>query len=187
MERPQLSESEIVDLALQWSRGDKDAFSKLYDFYVENLYRFVYFKVNSDEAEDITELVFLKAWEARKRYNPKKSSFSSWLYTIARNTIIDHYRVYKKTEQLDVTHQATDKYANPKLMAEESLTSDKLRAAIDKLPDNFRDILLLRFIDDMEYAEIADVIGKSEGSIRIMQFRAIKELRGMLEEMGFNE
>lgn len=186
MSRAELTDDQISKLARGWSKGDKESFSKLYDYFIDNIYRFVYFKVKSGEAEDITELVFIKAWENRKKYNSKKGAFASWLYTIARNTIIDHYRVQKEVSELHDYIPDESKNADPRALTEDVLTSEKLRLAINKLPANYRDILLLRFIEDMEYSEIADALGKSEGSIRITQFRAIKQLRQVLEKMGLN-
>ncbi len=181
-----ISAEELKDLAVQWRLGDKEAFSKIYDTYVDKLYKFIYFKVDSFEAEDLTELTFMKAWEKRKKYDPSKSSFSSWLYTIARNTVIDHYRVSKPTEELDITMADEKKISNPKFQVEESLNAAMLRESVNKLPKNYRDIVLLRFIDDLSYSEIADIMGKSEGSIRIMQFRAIRQLRDFMKKKGFD-
>lgn len=180
------SAEELKDLAVQWRLGDKDAFAKIYDAYIDKLYKFIYFKVDAFEAEDLTELTFMKAWEKRKKYDPAKSSFSSWLYTIARNTVIDHYRVSKPTEELDVRLPDEKKISNPKFQTEESLNASLLRKAVNSLPKNYRDIVLLRFIDDLSYEEIADIMGKSEGSIRIMQFRAIRQLRDIMKKEGLD-
>lgn len=181
----QLDDKQIAKLAKGWRRGDKDSFSKLYDHFIDNIFRFIYFKVNNNDAEDLTELTFIKAWERRKKYDPAKGAFSSWLYTIARNTVIDHYRVSKEVYELDYNTTDDSRRSDPKGLVEESLNADKLRKAINKLPENYRDILLLRFIEDMDYAEVAEYLGKSEGAVRITQFRAIKELRKVLDKMGF--
>ncbi len=186
MKTPELTDEDIVKYAKGWSRGDKESFSKLYDFYVDNIYRFIYFKVHSEDAEDLTELVFIKAWEKRKKYNSKKGAFSSWIYTIARNTVIDHYRVRKETSELHENIQDDKKRSDPQRLAEESLSAEKLRSAIAKLPPNYRDVLLLRFIEDMDYSEISKTLGKTEGAVRITQFRALKELRKVIENMGFH-
>lgn len=185
MRNNELTDQEISGLARGWVSGDKESFSKLYDYFVDRIYKFVYFKVKDQDAEDITELVFIKAWENRKKYKSKYGSFSSWLYTIARNTVIDHYRVTKEVYELNDQMPDDSKSSNPKHVVEDTLTSQQLRKAISKLPEGYRDILLLRFIEDMEYAEIAEVLGKSEGAIRITQFRAIKSLRDVLKQMGF--
>lgn len=186
MKRQNYTDEELLKLASGLVSGDPESFSSLYDFYVENIYRFIYFKVNSADAEDLTEIVFIKVWENRKKFDGSKSSISSWIYTIARNTVIDHYRVFKNVEALNETFE-DDGSNNPKVIAEDNLISHKLRSAIHKLSPNYRDLVLLRFIEDMSYAEIAGVLGKSEGSIRIMQFRAMKELKNILQKMGFDE
>lgn len=181
-----ISKEELIDLSKRWRLGDKEAFSVIYDAYVDKIYKFIYFKVDSADAEDITELTFIKAWEKRKKYDPKKSSFSSWLYTIARNTVIDHYRVSKPVAELDPTLSDDKRISNPKDRTEQSLNADFLREAVSELPKNYRDIILLRFIDDLSYSEIAKILDKSEGSIRIMQFRAIRQLRDILKKSGFD-
>jgi RNA polymerase sigma-70 factor (ECF subfamily) len=80
-----------------------------------------------------------------------------------------------------------DDSRSPSKLVEEKIVSSQVREAMNKLPENYRDILLLRFIEDFSYTEIAKVLGKSEGSIRILQFRAIKELKKVLQKMGFDE
>jgi RNA polymerase sigma-70 factor (ECF subfamily) len=187
MTRKLYSEEELAKFAVAFREGDPDAFSALYDHFADNIYRYVYYKVKSSESEDLTEIIFIKAWENRKKYDPSKSSFSSWIYTIARNTIIDHYRVFKNIDELSIDLTDHDEAKNPKLNAESVLNAEKVREAISKLTDSYKEILLLRFIEDLEYSEIAKVMGKSEGSIRIMQFRAMKELKQVLQKMGFNE
>lgn len=186
MKKPNYSEEELRLLALEFVKGKVEAFSTLYDLYVENIYRFIYFKVNSADAEDLTEIVFIKVWENRNKFDYTKSSISSWIYTIARNTVIDHYRVLKPTEELNDNYIDSESN-NPKKLVEEKIVSFKVRSAINKLPENYRDILLLRFIEDFSYTEIAKILDKSEGSIRILQFRAIKELKKVLQKMGFDE
>lgn len=186
MKGAELTKDEIQKLAKGWAKGDKEAFSALYDHYIDSIFKFIYFKVKNEHAEDLTELVFIKAWENRSKYKSKLGTFSSWLYTIARNTVIDHYRVFKEFSELHDYLPDESESSNPKLIAQEKINAEKLREAINKLPEAYRDILLLRFIEDMEYEEIANMLGKSEGSIRITQFRAIKELRIILEKMGFN-
>jgi len=177
---------ELISLAKRFVKGDKEAFSKIYDIYADKLYRFVYFKVKAEDIEDLVELCFLKAWDKRKSYNPKKSSLNSWLYTIARNSVIDYYRVSKVVDELDVNIRDDKKIANPKVVTEENLTAGIIREAIYELPENYRDLVWLRFIDDLSYAELAGVLSKSESTIRVMQFRAMKKLKVILERRGID-
>lgn len=186
MSKKEYSKEELEVLGVSLQKGSEEAFSELYDHFVENIYRFIFFKVNSDDAEDLTEIVFIKVWEHKEKFDCKKSAIGSWIYTIARNTVIDHYRVFKQSEEL---HDGIEdeEVLNPKLFAEESLRFERLNEGIHKLSENYKDVVLLRFIEDMEYSEIAKVLEKSEGSIRIMQFRALKELKKILQEMNFDE
>jgi len=181
-----LSKERVAELARGWVKGDKESFSIIYDTLVDNIYKFIYFKVHSRDAEDLTELVFIKAWENRKKYDHTKSSFTSWLYTIARNTVIDHYRVSKQVDQLDTAIEDDKKRSNPKKLTEEVLNATTMRKAVEKLPKNYRDVVLLRFIQDMSYSEIAQTLDKTEGAIRIMQFRALRQLKQILKDDGFN-
>jgi len=181
-----MEKKELIDLAIQFKKGDKEAFSQLYDLFADRLYKFIYFKVNLEDVEDITELTFLKAWTKKHTYNPKKSSISSWLYTIARNTVIDHYRTQKLVEELDIREADPKKVADPKQITEDGLNSSFLKTAINDLSKDYRDLVILRFIDDLSYKEIASILGKTEGSIRIMQFRAVRKLKAILEKKGFD-
>lgn len=187
MKRQNYTDSELVHLSELFVNGDTEAFSALYDHYVENIYRYIFFKVNSADSEDLTEIVFIKVWENRKKFDPAKSSFSSWIYTIARNTVIDHYRVVKPVEELHDNLHEDAGTNHPKYIVEENLVSTKIREAINQLAPNYRDLVLLRFIDDLSYSEIAKVLDKKEGAVRIMQFRAMRELKKILQKMGFDE
>jgi len=182
----EVQKKELIDLAKRFVKGDKDAFSDIYDIYADKLYRFVYFKVKADDIEDIVELCFLKAWDKRKSYNPKKSSLNSWLYTIARNSVIDYYRVAKQVEELNVNIKDEKKVSNPKKTTEDILNANLVRKAIEELPENYKDLVVLRFIDDLSYAELSEALAKTEATIRVMQFRAMKKLKAILKREGID-
>ena len=143
------------------------------------IYRFVLFKVgHREEAEDLTHQVFLKAWENIEKYELRGHPFSSWLYRIARNSVIDHHR--KATPRLSIDDIAPD------LLMEESTQSrevevkmewDELLVAIGELQDVEQDVLIMRFIDDLTHQEVAKAIGKTEGATKVIQHRAIKNLK----------
>lgn len=177
---------DIEDLVKNWLNGDNEAFGMLYDYYVDNLYRFVYFKVKDErDVEDLVEITFLKVFEKKDSFNPKKSSFVTWLYNIARNTVIDFYRTQKETEVLNEDLGYNDDQ-NFKDNVNKDLNSDILKKALSKVSDNYRDLVVFRFIEDLSYLEIANILGKKEGAIRVMQYRALNELKDVLNSMGFD-
>lgn len=164
-------EAELVRKA---KSGDARAFGRLYDATLDRIYRYVFFRVTDTElAEDLTSQVFLKAWENLRRYKPG-GPFVAWLYTIARNTVIDHYRTRKPSVPLDQTVIKDD----PELDEKVDLKHDIgiLQEAMQELTDEQREVLTLRFLADMETAEIAEQMQKSEGAIRALQMRALQAL-----------
>lgn len=165
--------------------GDTEAFAYLYDFFVDPIYRYIFFKVKQDEALDLTENVFLKVWENIGSYrNTEGSSFSSWVYRIAHNAVVDHYRMTKEHAELDANHADDKKHNDPIVMTERKLGQEALKNAISKLKKTYQQIILMKYINELENHEIARVMGKSEGSVRILKFRALKALKRILEEMN---
>ncbi len=162
--------------------GDRAAFAALYDKYVDQVYRHVYYRVsNQVEAEDIAQEAFIKAWKGISKYKMTGAPFVVWLIAIARNLISDHYRARKKTvslEEAEVPSQSTE--TNPETMAEASLGKENIRKAIVKLKGDKQKVILMRFIDGFSYGEIAKALNKSEGAVRVIQYRALGDLRRIL-------
>jgi len=182
-----LSDKEIEDLVVKSQKGDQDAFAEIYDIYVTSIYRYIFYKVNPREVEDLTEALFLKAWENIKKYKKRKNTtFKSWIFRIAHNLIVDHYRLRREHSSLDPWISDTKKEADPARLTQDSLNIDRLRKAMLKLKSNYQQILILKFINDFSNTEISKIIKKSEGSVRILQFRALKELKIELANMGIN-
>lgn len=166
---------------------DPDAFGELYDEYAPRIYRFIYFKVRSPEdAEDLTAEVFLKAWnhisEEREIHN-----FNALLYRIARNAVADYYRQGNQQEILSLeekieTEENLQLFAefNSNQLAEQSEKEDLLKA-LGKLKEEYREVLTMRFIDEMSVAETAEVLDRSGVSVRVLQHRAINALQRILE------
>lgn len=180
----ELTAAEKVELTRAWQNGDQEAFSRLYDYTVDKVYRYVYFKVKRHEAEDLVETTFLKAWEKRRTFNADKSSFTTWLFTIARNTVIDFYRAQKEVVGLEeASYLPDEKQDTPKQAAEKSLNTDNLRLALNYLQEPYREIVILRFLEDFSYAEIAEVMGKTESAVRVMNFRGVKKLRQIMDDL----
>ncbi len=175
---------EIEKLAQEAQKGHTESFAKLYDFYVQPIYRYIFFKVKKEEAFDLTEAVFLKVWENLKLYKKGAASFSAWIFRIAHNVVIDHYRSHRDSVVLDYSIPDEKRDINPVYLTESSLQSETLREAIARLNRKYQQILLLKYVNDLDNAEIAMIMKKSEGSLRILKFRALKALKRVLEEMN---
>ncbi|MEK7507932.1 MAG: sigma-70 family RNA polymerase sigma factor [Patescibacteria group bacterium] len=165
-------------------RGDSSAFGLLYDHYQPKIYRFALVKVSHrEEAEDLTHQVFLKAWQSIESYQDLGFPFSSWLYRIARNHVVDYYRTKKVTESIDDTDPEkapVEHSLNSDLL--EKLEVERVKNAIRKLKPEYQDVIIMRFVEDLPIRETALALDKSEGAIKLLQHRAIKEIQKMLGE-----
>lgn len=177
------AESRIIKLAIE---GDKQAFGQLYEQYAVRIYRYLFFRIGAAEAaEDMTETVFLRAWEALPSVgkNDGGINFSAWLYRIAHNALIDHYRTIKNPQVLGDFDHLPSLMEKPESILEKNEDAASLLRAMQLLDEISRNVLISRFIDGMKPREIARVYGVSEGNVRVIQYRALMKLR---ELMGAN-
>ncbi len=162
-------------------RGDREAFGKLYLKYLDNIYRYIYFRVNQDQpiAEDLAETVFFKAWENIKNFKEDGGTFKAWLYMIAKNTVIDYFRKPQKTVQLDenLVHQ-TDSLEE-KLLKEHEIKD--LNHALSYLTDEQKEVITLKYIEEASNEEIGKILNKNEDAVRALQHRALEKLRKLLK------
>lgn len=160
--------------------GDQEAFARLFSHFSPQIFRYVRYRVGHDqEAEDVTAAVFLKVWEHIPRYQSSKASFRVWLYRIAHNTVIDHYRKKKPVaEYTEYIVKDTSELPAPLTTKELSL----LKRAITTLTPAQQQIVFLRFYENFNTSEIAAVVGKEEGAVRVAQHRALKKLQEILKE-----
>jgi RNA polymerase sigma-70 factor, ECF subfamily len=184
MAKIDLTKNEIEVLVGQAQEGDTQAFAKVYDVFVDSIYRYIFFKVKKDDALDLTETVFLKVWENLKSYRRGDSYFSSWIFRIAHNVVVDHYRLSREYAQLDQQIPDEKPHNNPVHQTEERLSQDTLRKAIRKLKRSYQQVILLKYVNDLENHEIARILKRSEGNLRILKFRALKALKAILESMN---
>ena len=162
--------------------GDANAFGRLYDMYVDRIYRHACYRVGSTEdAEDLTQQVFLRAWQAIGRYKKTSSPFLTWLMRISHNLVIDFYRSKKDKTYLDFEIASSDSHSNPERVVEMEFDQQQLRRAILRLSADQQQVILMSFIEGFSYSEIASTLGKSEGAIRVIQHRALKKMRNILE------
>jgi RNA polymerase sigma-70 factor, ECF subfamily len=163
-------------------RGNSSAFGELYDHYQPMIYRFIAVKVSRrEEAEDITHQVFLSAWLNIRGYQHRGHPFSSWLYQIARNQVIDHYRAKKNDTPLDaIDPEYFVAPASAEFSVPMKLDMEVVRRAMGKLKPDYQDVIILRFIEDLPLKETAVAMKKTEGAVKLMQHRAIKELKKII-------
>jgi RNA polymerase sigma-70 factor (ECF subfamily) len=176
---PAVSERKLIRFSQQ---GDRDAFARLYDTYLARIHRYIFFRVVDHElAEDITSLVFLRGWEKLRTYQPGKSPFAAWLYRIAHNAVIDHYRTRKAVISLEELGPVELSYADEvDEKIEMNVLSQKLLEAMKQLTDVQKEVLILRFSYGCSTLEIARRLDKQEGAIRALQMRALKKLSDIL-------
>ncbi len=166
-------------------RRDAEAFSELYSLYFERIYRYARLRLNSaDDAEDVTAVVFLNAWRAIHRFSPKRNtSFTAWLFRLAHNVLVDRYRRTREVLSLDANDadsMTPTLIGDPESDLEWRLTLIELHAALERLTDEQREVVLLRFVEGLSAREVGDIMGKQEGTVRGMQFRALEALRTAL-------
>ncbi|MEK7479075.1 MAG: sigma-70 family RNA polymerase sigma factor [Patescibacteria group bacterium] len=180
-----MKESELI---LQAKKGEAEAFGTLYDTYAPAIYRFVLFKVGTkSDAEDVTHQVFLKAWKSMKKYRDEGHPFSSWLYRIAQNTVIDHYRSNRSHANIDTLPEDTlSEMPGFEENVDRGLQVEFVRRAIRELDDTGQNVLLMKFVNDLSNKEISATLQKSEGAIRVIQHRALKQLKTILEKHAGN-
>ena len=174
---------EIESLVERARRGDHLAFTALYDAYAERLYRFVRFRVGDDlDAEDLVQRVFLKVVEALPRYEQRGAPFAAWLFRLARNAVIDHVRTRHPAEPLDAETMRASPDRGPEDLALSAVEFDAVEHALRALTADQREVVAYRFFGGLSPAEIGVVMGKREGSVRALQFRALAALRQELAQ-----
>jgi len=172
---PATDESKLISLSKQ---GDPEALASLYACYVERITRYVYSRVTDHQlAEDITSRIFLKMLEKLDTYQVGQSPVIAWLYRMAHNAVIDHYRMKRTFVSLEDLHQAEVKQEDGiEEKLELQIKSQQLRAALQVLTEEQQRVLILKFIDGLSTREIARRLGKRQGAVRGLQMRALQKL-----------
>lgn len=155
---------------------DPEAFGGLYELYINRIGRYVYYKVgHAEEAEDLTEQVFLKAWESIHNFRGEPPAFPIWLFRLAHNLVIDYHRTRKQTAEL---HEfIEDKNPLPEEIVDARIDSEILRKAISRLTPEQQQVVVLRFIEGLPHAQVAAIMNKNEVAVRGIQYRAIVALQ----------
>lgn len=176
------SEEALLAAAMQY---DEAALGELYDRYETKIYTYIYHRTGDEAlAEDFTAQVFLRMLESIRDQKAWHSSFSGWLYRIAHNLVIDHYRRKGRQGTVDIDEAAptaSEKH-DPEVTVAQSLDAERLRAAIRRLTDEQAEVVSLRFLEGYSISEVATMMDRTEGAIKALQYRAIATLRTLLYE-----
>jgi RNA polymerase sigma-70 factor, ECF subfamily len=176
-----MDEESLDRLVADAKRGNTEAFGRIFDEYAGPIYRFIASRVSRpSDAEDLTQLVFVKALEALPRYEARGVPFGGWLFRLARNAIIDQIRTRREHLSLVVATTRESEEASPEAMASLRDDLDRVATALTELTDDQREVIELRFFAGLSVAEAAEAMGRQEGTIRGLQFRAIGALRRSL-------
>jgi len=178
---PGAEQQALLDQALG---ADPAALGTLYDQYVDKIYAYIYHRVGSaDIAEDLTGQVFVRMLEAVRNGRPWRTSFSGWLYRIAHNLVIDHYRRRGRATfvAIDEAMPVRSPDGDPVRSAESRLEMDSLRQALSSLTEEQVQVITLRFLEDLSIAEVASIMDKTEGAIKALQYRAVSSLRRVMQ------
>jgi RNA polymerase sigma-70 factor (ECF subfamily) len=163
---------------------DSGALAELYDRHFDGIYRYLFTRVRHHaDAEDLTEQVFLKMVESIQRYRPRGVAFSSWLYRIAHNLLVDRYRRGER-EPVELTDQVRDArpHADPAALLQNTEDRRRLVAAVHRLTPEQQQVITMRFIDNLGVEEIAHLMRRRSGAIHSMQHRALASLYRFLLE-----
>jgi RNA polymerase sigma-70 factor (ECF subfamily) len=183
IEETPLPEPSDATLVARAKAGDVDAFGRLYRRYVESIYRYLFVRVrNEQDAEDLTEVVFLRSFQALGRYRERGWPFSAFLYQVAMNVLVDHYRQRKGEEQLSAaehreipSHQLDDGVIR-------SAEAAAARQAMADLPVDYQEVIRLRVLLGMPTPSVAAWMGRSQGAVRVLLFRALRFHRHRLDD-----
>ncbi len=168
---PQSNLSKLLALAAE---GDRHSFGEFYALHLNEIYRYILFRINDqDEAEDLTAKVFLDAWESLTgaRHEPKIINIRAWIYRIARNKVIDYHRTRKPQEPLEGN-------------LDKKLQGTWLESDVDDLFISRELAIILRFINRMSHADVAEVMNITTSHVRVLQYRALKQMREIISEVN---
>lgn len=173
----------VPDVIERARSGDRAAFAELYDQHVDSVYRYLLYRVREPaDAEDLASEVFTRAFANIHRYRWQGKSFLAWLYTIARNAVTDRRRRERPTVDLDTAYGVAEDGPTAHDRAVHGEEVSALRGAVKYLTSEQQQVLSLRFESNLSSRQVAKLLGKNEGAIRALQFRALGRLRKLLRD-----
>lgn len=178
---PPLSDVELRQFVHLAREGDSEAFAKIYDHFFPAVYRYASFRLPAEAAEDTVADVFVRAWEKLHTYKIHHDvPFAAWLFRIARNAVIDVYRTQRGFEEVPETLPDENRLNQADYLLRTNEITTIVRHALNRMPQRYRDILLLSYISDLPHSAIADILNLSEGAVRILKLRALRKLETLL-------
>jgi RNA polymerase sigma-70 factor (ECF subfamily) len=179
---PKWEEVEDVQLLKLAKGGDAEAFGEIYSRYAKLIFGFLYANLDSHlDAEDLTEEVFLRAWDSLSSYRERGIPFPAFLLRVARNALYDHYRRSKfASDHMPIENVDLLDDSDPEAAASNNLEHEELRQVLGQLNEDYRLVLVLRFLRELSPAETAQIMERSVGAVRVLQHRAIGAVRKLL-------
>lgn len=180
---PLLSPEQAQSLVAAAQSGDMEAFGELYRIYRDTVFRYVYYRVSSRAlAEDLTSETFVRALRRITTFSWQGRDFGAWLVTIARNLVADHFKSSRHRMEVSTGEMldSNEVEASPEESVLEHLSNEALLDAVHRLNDQQRECVTLRFLQGLSVAETADIMGKNEGAIKTLQYRAVRTLARLL-------
>ena len=171
---------QLKDAVKECQQGNLAQFGVVYDFFIQRIYDYLYYRTRHKQiAEDLTSLTFTKALENIKAYDENKGEFSAWIYRIARNALIDHYRAHRPTSNIeDAWEVKTESNLESDLDAQTKL--EEVREYLDQLNSEHRELVVMRVWDNLSYSEIASITGKTEAALKMSMSRILSKLRSQV-------
>jgi len=178
-----------ADNAIRLAReGNSEAFSYLYNLNVTRIYNYIFYRIGSeDDAEDVTSRVFYRAFDHIKTYEDKGIPFSAWLYRIAHNLIANWHRDRQRRKEvpLDDQPEMPHRVDLPETWIEKKQEMDLLMKGMRRLAPDRQQLILLKYLEDLSNAEIAVIMGRTEGAIKSLYHRALLALKDEMVKIGY--
>lgn len=183
------SDKDFSELIVKAKNGDTQAFSAVYEECFVPVFRYIYLRVkNKTEAEDLAQTVFLKAYQSLPVFREQGRPFLAYLFTIARNAVIDFWRTSQRNiagDPEEILRVISDPKADPVNRIDEKQAAEMVKQTMKNLTPDQQEVLSLKFMGELSYQEIAKIIGKSEEAVRQLQCRGLKALRHHLKDKKY--
>lgn len=174
------TKTDLETLAQKVQEGDQEAFGLIYDATFDFVYKYIFFRVRDPEdAKDLTHQIYIEIWKNIGNFNPNRK-FKPWIFGFVKFRLIDHYRRYRPTTPLESVTEIGD-YTDLEQDTASRLEVDKIQSAILALPEPYQTAIQLRYIQELDYSEIAQITGKKENNLRIIVKRGLEKLRQSLD------
>jgi len=181
-----ISSQELVDVAARAKRYEPDALARLFDLYFEKLRRYMYYKTgNLDRAEDLAAEALTRGIESIEKFEDRGGTIGAWLFGIARNLLARERESDGRAEMVELEERfPAEEEEQPEKILLVELSHEELYEALSRLPDEQREVVLLRFMEGYDVKTVAQIIAKKPGAVRALQFRAVRALQKMYEPGG---